>query len=123
VLLGDVSGQLGVIDRAVLAFAAGEAFLQVKFGVYEGAIVAQSNLRRVAEKAGVLMLQNVSNASSKVRRYVMFVSEVGRDLRAFHGECIRYPHSVRQQIKSCSSRSTYNWSSDSFSCVAVIIKI
>jgi hypothetical protein len=88
VLLGDVSGQLRVIDRAVVAFAAGEAFVQVKFGMYEGAIGALRNLRRVAEKASVLMLQNVSNASSKVRRYVMFVSEVGRDLRAFHGEGI-----------------------------------
>jgi hypothetical protein len=56
VLLGDVSGQLGVIDRAVLVFAAGEAFVQVKFGMYEGAIVALRNLSRVVEKASVLML-------------------------------------------------------------------
>jgi hypothetical protein len=50
-----------VIDRAVVAFATGEAFVQVKFGMYEGAIGALRNLRRVAEKASVLMLQNVSN--------------------------------------------------------------
>jgi hypothetical protein len=56
VLLGDVSGQLGVIDRAVPVFAAGEAFVQVNFGMYEGAIVALRNLRRVVEKASVLML-------------------------------------------------------------------
>jgi hypothetical protein len=62
VLLEDVSGQLGVIGRVVLAFAAGEAFVHVKFGMYEGAIVALRNLRRVAEKASVLMLQNVSNS-------------------------------------------------------------
>lgn len=67
-LLREVSRQLGVVGRAVPAFAAGEAFVQVKFVVYEGAIVALRNLRRIVQKASVSMLQNVSNASSKVGR-------------------------------------------------------
>jgi hypothetical protein len=76
VLLGEVSGQLAVIDGAIPAFAAGEAVVQSTFGVYEGAVVAQSNLCRVAKEASILVLKDVSKAYPKVRRHVMFVSEM-----------------------------------------------
>jgi hypothetical protein len=60
----------------------------VKFVVYEGAICSWGNLCRIAGKASKLVLKDMSKAPSKVCWHIMFVSEVGGDLRAFHRECI-----------------------------------
>jgi hypothetical protein len=74
-----------MIDCAATAFPAGKTFVQVKFVVYGGAISSWGNRCRIAEKAGKLMLKDMSKTPSKVRWHIMFVSEVGGDLRAFHG--------------------------------------
>ena len=94
VLLGEVPGELAVIDCAAMAFPAGKTFIQVKFVVYRGAISSWGNRCRIAEKAGKLMLKDMSKTPSKVRWHIVFVSEVGGDLRAFYGERIPTPRAA-----------------------------
>jgi hypothetical protein len=62
----------------------GEAIVQVKFCVYEGAIVAQSNLCRIAKEARILVLEEVSKTYPEVCWHVVLVAEVRGDLRASH---------------------------------------